>query len=80
VASSVAERLGYEPFDSAAAAPVKVTVLKKDRGLQAKIEMVGSDGKSKAERVLSSRRSDCADLWATMALAPLAQTTFDVVR
>jgi hypothetical protein len=35
VASSVAERLGYEPFDSAAADTLKVTVLRKDGGLQA---------------------------------------------
>jgi hypothetical protein len=69
VATSVAERLGYEPFDSTAPDTVKVTVLKKDRGLQAKIEMFGSDGTSRAERVLSSRRSDCGDLAATMGLA-----------
>jgi hypothetical protein len=69
VASSVAERLGYEPFDSAASGTVKVKVFGKDRGLQARIEMLGADGKAKAERVLSSRRSDCADLAATMALA-----------
>jgi hypothetical protein len=69
VAASVSERLGYEPFESAARDTVKVTVFKKDRGLQARIEMLGSDGKPKAERVLSSRRSDCADLAATMALA-----------
>jgi hypothetical protein len=69
IATSVAERLGYEPFDSTAPDTMKVTIFKKERGLQAKIEMVGSDGKSKAERVLSSRRSDCSDLAATMALA-----------
>jgi hypothetical protein len=69
IASSVAERLGYEPFDAAAADTMKVTVLRKEHGLQAKIEWVGSDGKPKAERVLSSRRSDCGDLSATMALA-----------
>lgn len=69
VASSVAERLGYEPFDSAARDTVKVKVLGKDRGLQARIEMIGADGKAKAERVLNSRRSDCADLAPTMALA-----------
>ena len=69
VAASVGERLGYEPFDATAPDTLKVTVIKKDRGLQARIEMLGSDGKSKAERVLSSRRSDCADLAATMALA-----------
>jgi hypothetical protein len=69
VASSVAERLGYEPFDKAASDAVKVKVFGKERGLQARIERFGADGKSKAERVLSSRRSDCADLAATMALA-----------
>jgi hypothetical protein len=69
VASSVGERLGYEPFDAAAPDTVKVTVSKKDRGLQARIEMLGSDGKAKAERVLSSRRSDCTDLAGTMVLA-----------
>jgi len=69
VASSVAERLGYEPFDAAARDTVKVRVVKADRGLQARLELVGVDGKPKAERVLSSRRSDCGDLAATMALA-----------
>lgn len=69
VASGVAERLGYEPFDSTAHDTVRVTVLGKDRGLRARIEMLGADGKAKAERVLSSRRSDCADLAPTMALA-----------
>src|SRR3982751_5711576 len=69
VASSVAERLGYEPFDAAAPDTVKVTVFGKDRGLHARIEMLGANGRSRAERVLSSRRSDCADLAATMALA-----------
>ena len=69
VAASVAERLGYEPFDSSAPDTVKVTVIKRAIGLQAKIEMLGPDGKAKAERVLSSRRSDCGDLAATMALA-----------
>src|SRR5204862_2327325 len=48
VAASVSERLGYEPFDSAAPDTVKVTVFKKDRALQARIEMLGSDGKPKA--------------------------------
>jgi hypothetical protein len=69
ISSSVAERLGYEPFDDAAAETVKVTVRKKDRGLQARIERLAADGTSKAERVLSSRRSDCGDLSAAMALA-----------
>src|SRR6188472_3288476 len=68
VAASVSERLGYEPFDAAAPETVKVRVLRKDRTLQAKVEMVGQDGKSRAERLLTSRRSDCADLAATMAL------------
>lgn len=69
VAAGVAERLGYEPFVAAASSRVRVTVLRRDRVFQARIEMVGPNDSAKAERVLSSRRSDCAELAATLELA-----------
>lgn len=69
VAAGVAGRLGYDPFDAAAAGQVRVTVSRRDRTLEARIEMLDPAGRPKAERLLTSQRSDCAELAATMELA-----------
>jgi hypothetical protein len=68
-ADGVAGRLGYEPFDAGADGLVRVTVGRRERALEARIEMVDANGKTKAERLFTSRRSDCAELAATMELA-----------
>lgn len=68
-ADGVAGRLGYEPFDAAADGRVRVTVGRPERALEARIEMVDANGKAKAERLFTSRRSDCTELAATMELA-----------
>ena len=68
-ADGVAGRLGYEPFDAAADGLVRVAVGRRERALEARIEMVDANGKTKAERLFTSRRSDCTELAATMQLA-----------
>jgi hypothetical protein len=68
-ADGVAGRLGYEPFDAAADGLVRVAVGRRERALEARIEMVDANGKTKAERLFTSRSSDCTELAATMELA-----------
>jgi hypothetical protein len=42
---------------------------RRERALEARIEMVDANGKTKAERLFTSRSSDCTELAATMELA-----------
>lgn len=71
VRAGVSARLGYEPFDEQAKGLVSATVDKPgDQGaLEARIEIKDAAGVVTAERVLTSRRSDCAELAASMELA-----------
>lgn len=66
--AAVAGRLGYEPFDPTAARKVNVTLGRRDRAFEARIEMIDS-GAPPAERRFTSRASDCAELAATTELA-----------
>src|SRR5579871_316395 len=67
-AEAVAGRLGYEPFDPAAARRVDVTIGRRERGFEARIQMVDGGGAPTAERQFSSRAGDCAELAATTEL------------
>ena len=69
IVAGVGARLGYEPFEDAAAKRINVSVQVADHALSARIEMIDANGKIIAERVLTSRRSDCTELAATMQLA-----------
>jgi hypothetical protein len=68
-AAAVAGRLGYEPFDPAAARRVNVTIGRRERGFDARIQMLDAGGAPTAERQFSSRAGDCAELAATTELA-----------
>jgi hypothetical protein len=67
--AGVAARLGYEPFGDRAELLVSATVDRAGRVLEAKIEIAGADGKSTAERKLTSRQSDCLELASAIELA-----------
>jgi hypothetical protein len=69
IVAGVGARLGYEPFEDAAAKRLDVSVQVAEHVLSARIEMIDADGRIMAERVLTSRRSDCTELAATMQLA-----------
>jgi hypothetical protein len=69
IRAGVAARLGYEPFDDRAELLVSATVNRNGRVLEAKIEIAGADGKSTAERKLTSRQSDCLELASAIELA-----------
>src|SRR5262245_61566482 len=62
IRAGVAARLGYEPFDDAAALVVSAAVSRTGRTLEALIQITGADGKAAAERKLQSRESDCQEL------------------
>src|SRR5579872_1865932 len=63
-AAAVAGRLGYEPFDPAAAARVMVAIDRRAPSFDARIEMVDARGAPTAERRFSSQATDCAELAA----------------
>lgn len=65
----VAARLGYDPFDDEASELLRVGIRATPGGLEARIEMPGRDGATKAERRLVSRHRDCKELAASVELA-----------
>ena len=69
IRAGVAARLGYEPFDDRAERVVTATVSRTGHVLEARILIAGADGKAAAERKLTSRQSDCAELASAMELA-----------
>jgi hypothetical protein len=69
IQSGVASRLGYEPFDERGRDLVRATIHLSEHGLEARIEMLDEDGSLKAERKLTSRRRDCAELASSVELA-----------
>jgi hypothetical protein len=65
----VAARLGYEPFDDAAALRVSVRFVEgAGQALQSEVKLFDRDGTEKGERVLVSSRGDCEELASTTAL------------
>jgi hypothetical protein len=69
IRAGVAARLGYEPFDDGAERLVSATVSRTGHGLEARIQIVGTDGEAAAERRLASRQADCSELASAMELA-----------
>lgn len=68
-AAAVAGRLGYEPFQSGAPRRMKVTVDRRERTFDARVELTEPGGARSAERRFTSRATDCAELAATTELA-----------
>jgi hypothetical protein len=72
IRSGVAGRLGYEPFDDAAAEHVRATIRQSSQAghvLEARIEMTDAEGNLKAERRLFSSQRDCVELASSVELA-----------
>jgi hypothetical protein len=67
--AGVAARLGYEPFDDRASDLVRATIRSNAHGLEARIELVDSEGMVKAERRLVSHQRDCTELASSVELA-----------
>jgi hypothetical protein len=65
----VAGRLGFVPWDEHAPTLIIVTVAVEGRGLRARVERRGTDGKVGGVRELSSINTDCVELAAAVELA-----------
>jgi hypothetical protein len=65
----VAARLGYDPFRADAAEHLRASIVRGASALEARIEVIDSQGKRTAERRLSSRQRDCAELASSVELA-----------
>jgi len=68
IESGVSARLGYEPFDQQAKATVRALVRPSGSELEGRIQMRDESGRLTAERRLTSRDRNCAELSAAMAL------------
>ncbi len=67
--NSVIGRLGFNPFDPAAARVVRVAVRGAGEGLLAKVELLGSSGTVLGGREIPSSSRDCRELGASVELA-----------
>ncbi len=67
--AAVVRRLGYGPFDDAAADVLQVEVARRAPGFVARLMRTTPEGARKGERELFTPRSDCADLGETLAFA-----------
>jgi hypothetical protein len=69
IKSSVAARLGYEPFDDEAPKTIAVAVVRPKGVFQAQIEVRDATGAVKGTRRLDSKGSDCGELAGAITLA-----------
>ncbi len=65
----VRARLGYEPFAPDASSTLRASIRTAGRGLQARIELRGPDGKVEGVREIDSPEGDCDELTASVAFA-----------
>jgi len=81
IRNAVAVRLGYEPWDPASERVVVVRIAKRGELLEARLRLQGAAGQRTGERVLRTRRLDCAELAASVELAiSIAIDPLSVVR
>ena len=71
--ASVARQLHYDPFRPTADRRVVVQITAKEAGFGGQIRWTDADGQSKGDRRLSSRRSDCGEIAASLAFAVVVQ-------
>jgi hypothetical protein len=69
VRSSVAARLGYDPFTEIADRTISVRVERVGASLSARIELENQRGEAVGNRSLSSTQLDCSELASALALA-----------
>ena len=78
---SVAERLGYDPFEAKASKLVAVAIVRDGSGFHAQIEVRDEAGKVLGKRRLDSKGGDCGELAGAVsldiaiAIDPIAATT-----
>jgi hypothetical protein len=65
----IVARLGYEPFDEPADETLSVETRATDHGLEARLNLVDSTGRSLGTRVLPAGPGQCADLLQALVLA-----------
>ena len=71
--ANVARQLHYDPFQTAADRRVVVEIARKEIGFHGRIRWAAADGRSVGDRRLTSRRSDCGEIAASLAFAVAVQ-------
>ena len=71
--ASVARQLHYDPFRPAADRQVAVQIARKEAGFDGRIRWTDADGNWVGDRRLTSRRSDCGEITASVAFAVAVQ-------
>jgi hypothetical protein len=72
-AAAVTRQLGYDPFQSIANRRVSVQLVRKESGFDGRIRWSDAGGQWVGDRRLSSRRSDCSDIAASVAFSVAVQ-------
>ncbi|MBI5481038.1 MAG: sigma-70 family RNA polymerase sigma factor [Deltaproteobacteria bacterium] len=65
----VVARLGRDPFTAAGPRVIRVTISRGAAGLSGRVVALNAEGRIAGERVIASRRLDCGELAASLALA-----------
>jgi len=68
VRASVATRLGFDPFSDAGSRVLHCQIAPDGGGLRAQIDVEDEQGRAAGQRVLTSKRADCADLAPALLL------------
>jgi hypothetical protein len=71
--TSVARQLRTDPFRPAAELRVSVQIAKKETGFEGRIRWTDAEGNWVGDRKLTSRRSDCAEIGASLAFSVAVQ-------
>jgi len=71
--AAVARQLQYDPFRPAADRRVVVQIARKEIGFDGRIRWTDADGRWVGDRRLTSRRSDCAEIAASLAFSVAVQ-------
>ena len=67
--ASVARQLHYDPFRPTADRQVAVQIARKDAGFDGRIRWTDAEGRWVGDRRLTSRKSDCGEIAASVAFA-----------
>jgi hypothetical protein len=71
--AAVTRQLGYDPFQTSANRRVSVQLARRENGFDGRIRWSDAGGQWVGERKLSSRRSDCSDIAASVAFSVAVQ-------
>jgi hypothetical protein len=71
--ASVARQLHYDPFRPTADRQVAVQIARKDAGFDGRIRWTDAEGRWVGDRRLTSRKSDCGEIAASVAFAVAVQ-------